>query len=84
MLAKEFITFKLSMENKTDQFDFILSTSNECPQQSNRNDCGVFLMSYARAFMKENSINQQSFKQTDICSIRKLIKYELLYNKILK
>ncbi|CAG5095297.1 Oidioi.mRNA.OKI2018_I69.XSR.g14122.t1.cds [Oikopleura dioica] len=57
------------------------SISGKVPQQKNTNDCGVFVMTFSEYVSRDAAFD---FSQDDMPNLRKLIKFELLQEKLLR
>ena len=83
-MPKDFLIYSFNRQGIDFQADNlkILSMKN-IPKQLNCNDCGVFVLCFARAYCINKRINNDSFKQHDIHDARIIIKNELLNTKLI-
>ena len=82
-IIKSFLSYKVKLEGPNVKIDNFILKNVECPQQTNGNDCGIYLLVNCRCKFFELEITQHIYEPEDAKQARKIIKCELLQKKLL-
>lgn len=79
-LVQNFLEVKNEKEKKGYNLENLkLIHDDASPVQQNGCDCGVFLMANCRSFYKHETFSKNSFSESHMEAIRKLMKHEILF-----